>query len=75
MRTLLKVMLMAATIVSNVAVFSDASGHGNQSHLVYAANQGRWWLFYFATKTATVVKTMVSSSNDLTTATWSAEAS
>jgi hypothetical protein len=61
---------MATTIVSNLVVFSDASGAGNQSHLVYAANQGRWWLFVIKTKTATVVSSYVSSSNDLTTATW-----
>ena len=66
------VLIVATTIVSNIAVFSDQTGHGNQSHLVYASNQQRWWLFYTDSKTATTVKTMVSSSNDLTTATWSA---
>lgn len=65
-------LLMATTLVSNIAVFSDATGHGNQSHLVYAPVQQRWWLFYLDSKTATTVKTVVSSSNDLTTATWSA---
>jgi len=63
---------MATTLVSGLTVFSDASGHGNQSHLVYAPVQQRWWLFVIKTKTATVVSTYVSSSNDLTTATWAA---
>lgn len=63
---------MAQTIVSNLVVFSDASGHGNQGHLVYAATQQKWWAFVIKTKTATVVSAYVSSSNDLTTATWSA---
>lgn len=68
----LKALLMATTIVSGLTIFSDGSGHGNQSHLVYAVNQARWWLFNLNTKTATVVSCYVSSSNDLTTATWSA---
>lgn len=63
---------MATTIVSNLTVFSDQTGTGNQSHLIYATNQGRWWLFNLNTKTATTVKCYVSSSNDLSTATWSA---
>jgi hypothetical protein len=60
---------------SNLPVFSDATGHGNQSHLVYAANQQRWWLFVLKSKTATVVSAYVSSSNDITPGsgtTWSA---
>lgn len=65
-------LLMATTIVSSLPVFSDATGHGNQSHLVYAVNQQRWWCFVISSKTATVVDAYVSSSNDLTTATWSA---
>jgi hypothetical protein len=63
------------TLVSNIPVGSDQVGHGNQSHLIYAANQQRWWLFYFDSILTTVVKTMVSSSADLTTATWSPGAS
>jgi hypothetical protein len=63
---------MATTIVSNLAIFSDGTGHGNQSHLVYALNQQRWWLFVYKTKTASAVSCYVSSSSDLTTATWSA---
>jgi hypothetical protein len=63
---------MSVTIVSNISVFSDTTGHGNQGHLVYASNQGRWWLFYLASKTATTVSCSVSSSSDLDTSTWSA---
>lgn len=68
-------LLMATTIASNLAVFSDATGAGNQSHLVYAVSQARWWLFTFTSKGETVIDSYVSSSNDLTTATWSASTS
>ena len=34
------------TVGSRIAgTFSDATGHSAQSHLVYAANSGVWWLF------------------------------
>ncbi len=55
---------MATTLVSNIAVFPDQTGHGNQSHLVYATVQQRWWLLYTDSKTATVVKSLVSNSMD-----------
>jgi hypothetical protein len=63
---------MPTTVAGGLPVFSDASGHGNQSHLVYAANQQRWWVFVIKSKTATAVSSYVSSSGDLATATWSA---
>jgi hypothetical protein len=63
---------MSTSIVTNLTIFSDGTGHGNQSHLVYAVNQGRWWLFIFTSKTAANVAAYVSSSGDLSTATWSA---
>src|SRR4051812_49952169 len=31
--------------VQIAGTFSDASGHSAQSHLVYAAQAGVWWLF------------------------------
>ena len=65
---------MPTTIASNLPVFADATGHGNQSHLIYAANQQRWWCFVITSQTATNVASYVSSSNDLTSATWSAGA-
>ncbi|MEO8678643.1 MAG: G8 domain-containing protein, partial [Vicinamibacterales bacterium] len=57
--------------------FGDATGHSGQSHLVYAANAGVWWLFSL-TSTADsqggsnhVIKSYRSSGADLATATWS----
>lgn len=63
---------MAFTLVSNIAVFSDQTGHGNQNPLVYVVGQNRWWFFYRDSKTANTIKTVVSSGGDLATATWSA---
>src|SRR5271170_7100885 len=38
---------MAFTIASNVgASMAAATGRSTQGHLVYAANQGAWWLLY-----------------------------
>ena len=58
--------------------FGDASGHSAQSHLVYAANAGVWWLFTLTSSADSVggpnhiVKAYRSSSPDLATATWTA---
>jgi beta-lactam-binding protein with PASTA domain len=60
--------------------FSDATGHSAQSHLVYAANAGVWWLFTLTSDADSeggsnhVVKSFHSSGPDLTTATWIAGA-
>ncbi len=62
--------IMATVIVANLTIFSDDTGRPNQGHLVYAANQQRWWCFVRKTKAATTISAYVSSSNDLTTATW-----
>jgi Big-like domain-containing protein/fibronectin type III domain protein len=57
-------------------VFSDASGHSAQSHLVYAANSGVWWLFTLSSAADStggsnhIIKAFRSSSSDLATATW-----
>ena len=58
--------------------FADATGHSGQSHLVYAANAGVWWLFTL-TSTADspggsnhIVKAYRSSGADLATAVWTA---
>lgn len=40
---------MAVTITSSVGTsMADATGNSSQNHLVYAANQGAWWLFYLS---------------------------
>src|SRR3954451_24461641 len=60
--------------------FSDASGHSAQSHLVYAARAGVWWLFTLTSAADSiggsnhVVKAYRSSTSDLATATWLAAA-
>jgi hypothetical protein len=66
---------VATTIVANLPIPSDGTGHGNQSHLFYNANQKRWWCFLFLSKTATVLSCYVSSQADIRPgngATWSA---
>jgi hypothetical protein len=56
--------------------FGDATGHSAQSHLVYAANSGVWWLFTLTSAadgqggSNHVVKSYRSSGSDLATATW-----
>jgi Big-like domain-containing protein len=58
--------------------FADATGHSAQSHLVYAANAGVWWLFTLTSKADSVggsnhvIKAFYSSGSDLSTATWTA---
>src|SRR6478609_8385294 len=58
--------------------FGDASGHSAQSHLVYAANAGVWWLFTLTSAADSpgganhIVKAYRSSGPDLATATWTA---
>jgi hypothetical protein len=60
--------------------FADASGHSGQSHLVYAANSGVWWLLTLTSTadsaggTNHIVKAFHSSGPDLATATWAAAA-
>lgn len=65
------------TIGSQIAgTFGDATGHSAQSHLVYAANSGVWWLFTLTSSADSVggsnhiVKSYRSSGPDLATATW-----
>jgi hypothetical protein len=58
--------------------FADATGHSGQSHLVYAANAGVWWLFTLTSAADStggsnhIVKAYRSSGADLTTAVWTA---
>jgi Domain of unknown function (DUF4082)/Bacterial Ig-like domain/Bacterial Ig domain len=58
--------------------FADATGHSTQSHLVYAANAGVWWLFTLTSSADSVglsghiVKAYRSSGADLATAVWTA---
>ena len=58
--------------------FSDATGHSGQSHLVYAANAGVWWLFTLTSAADSaggsnhIVKAYRSSGSDLATAVWTA---
>jgi PKD repeat protein len=60
--------------------FADATGHSAQSHLVYAANAGVWWLFTLTSAADAhgagnhIVKAYRSSGADLATATWTAAA-
>ena len=58
--------------------FNDATGHSGQSHLVYAANAGVWWLFTLSSAHDSVadhtVRSYYSSGPDLATATWTAAA-
>jgi len=56
--------------------FADATGHSGQSHLVYAANAGVWWLFTLTSSADSagganhLVKAYRSSGADLATASW-----
>jgi beta-lactam-binding protein with PASTA domain len=55
--------------------FADATGHSGQSHLVYAANAGVWWLFTLPSATNPDgtrhhVKAYRSTGSDLATTTW-----
>ena len=56
--------------------FADATGHSGQSHLVYAANAGVWWLFTLTSAADSaggsnhIVKAYRSSGADLATAVW-----
>ena len=58
--------------------FADATGHSAQSHLVYAANAGVWWLFTLTSAADSaggsnhIVKAYRSSGSDLATAVWTA---
>jgi hypothetical protein len=60
--------------------FADATGHSRQSHLVYAANAGVWWLFTLTSAADSpggsnhVIKAYRSSGSDLATAVWTAAA-
>jgi hypothetical protein len=60
--------------------FADATGHSAQSHLVYAANAGVWWLFTLTSAADSsggsnhIVKAYRSSGSDLATAIWTAAA-
>ena len=58
--------------------FADATGHSAQSHLVYAANAGVWWLFTLTSAADSaggadhIVQAYRSSGADLATAVWTA---
>src|SRR5579885_1666311 len=39
---------MASVILVSGAPGAHATGQGNQAHLIYATNSGRWWLFYLS---------------------------
>jgi Big-like domain-containing protein len=60
--------------------FADATGHSGQSHLVYAANAGVWWLFTLTSSADSagganhIVKAYRSSGAQLATAVWTAAA-
>jgi hypothetical protein len=70
----------SAVGVQIAGTFFDASGHSAQSHLVYAANAGVWWLFTLTSAADSiggsnhVVTAYRSSTSDLATATWIAAA-
>jgi hypothetical protein len=75
------VAAVAAPIVIGrqiAGTLSDATGHSAQSHLIYAANAGVWWLFTLTSAADSVggsnhsVKAYRSSGSDLATATWTA---
>lgn len=59
--------LVASGTVGNVA---QATGHSNASTLVYGINSARWFLFLLTAGDTTHVNCYISSSNDLSTATW-----
>jgi hypothetical protein len=60
--------------------FVDSTGHSGQSHLVYAANAGVWWLFTLTSAADSpggsnhIVKAYRSSGPDLASAVWTAAA-
>jgi hypothetical protein len=62
----------------SAGTFADATGHSAQSHLVYAANAGVWWLFTLTSAADSagganhIVKAYRSSGADLSTAVWTA---
>ena len=62
----------------SAGTFGDATGHSAQSHLVYAANAGVWWLFTLTSAADSagganhIVKAYRSSGADLATAVWTA---
>jgi hypothetical protein len=77
--TLILAAPLPATAGSQAAgTFADATGHSAQSHLVYAANTGVWWLFTLTSAadslggTNHLVKSFYSSGPDLATSTWTA---
>lgn len=60
--------------------YKDGPGLTHQSHLIYAANAAVWWLFTVTSASDStgspgthVIKSYVSSSSDLSTATWTAK--
>jgi uncharacterized protein DUF4082/Big-like domain-containing protein len=62
----------------SAGTYADATGHSAQSHLVYAANAGVWWLFTLTSAADTaggtnhIVKAYRSSGADLASAVWTA---
>jgi hypothetical protein len=65
---------VATTVVDSATLGSvkGASGSGTQGHLVYAVNSARWWFFTWIASDINHVRAYVSSSADLSTATWAA---
>ncbi|MGZ6375362.1 MAG: hypothetical protein ACXWPI_11665, partial [Ktedonobacterales bacterium] len=43
---------MSNTIVANIGNLPNATGMGQQAHVVYAVNSARWWLFHMASTTS-----------------------
>lgn len=71
---------MATKIGTTISgTFPDGPGQPNQSHLIYAANAGVWWLFTLTSASDStgnpgthVIKSYYSSGSDLSSATWTA---
>src|SRR6185436_13867908 len=68
-----------ATVGTLIAgTFNDATGHSAQSHLVYAANAGVWWLFTLSSDHDSfgdhTVRSYYSNGPNLAAATWTAAA-
>lgn len=63
---------MATTLVGSATVGNvpSATGHSNASTLIYGVNSARWFFFVLTAGDTTHVNVYVSSSNDLSSATW-----
>ena len=65
---------MATTLVGSATIgnVAQASGLSNQSRIFYGINSARWFIFFQTAGDTTHVNCWVSSSNDLSSATWAA---